>query len=140
MLFYSFLYLELNIRSNQLIDMPSSMGNLTNLIILDLNDNPWDSKTYNGDDIPNLLEFLRGINFIYLIFILQIILTFHILGKKDVVKTRRQGTVSKAFRRSETKKQLEEMMAKSNSTVSEFVMAETSRKKLYHLKGLYFLK
>ena len=51
---------ELNVRSNQLIDLPSKMASLTNLILLDLSDNPWDAKNYTQDDIPALLTFLKG--------------------------------------------------------------------------------
>lgn len=63
-----------------------------------------------------------------------------VADKKDVVK-KRARTVSKAFRREETKKQLEitKQRSGSSSTVSDFVIAETSHKKLYHLKGLYFI-
>eukprot|EP00026_Physarum_polycephalum_P000343 Phypoly_transcript_00343.p1 GENE.Phypoly_transcript_00343~~Phypoly_transcript_00343.p1 ORF type:complete len:1625 (+),score=418.05 Phypoly_transcript_00343:184-5058(+) len=104
---------ELNIRSNQLIDLPSKFANLTNLIILDLTDNPWDSKNYTQDDIPALLAFLKT--------------------KKDVHK-KRTGTVSKAFRREETKRQLDQIKATSKTNVTDFVVVE-SHKKLYHLKG-----
>lgn len=61
-----FLAIELNLRSNQLLDLPSSMGNLCNLVILDLDENPWETKKYNGNEIPELLTFLKGTYFLLL--------------------------------------------------------------------------
>lgn len=62
---------------------------------------------------------------------------FTTLGKKDApVPKKRVGTVSKEFRRSETRKKLQEISKQlSTATVSnDFVVVDT-RKKLYHLKG-----
>ncbi len=107
------------------------MVNLVNLILLDLNDNPWDSPRYNGDEIPELLTYLKGTYKDLLKIIIVIV-----LGKKDAPHKLRPGTMSKELRRTATRKKLEEVAKQlKNATASDFVVVD-SHKKLYHLKGM----